>query len=139
MVKFGEMTADHLALAKQNLRNGFGVVGLTERFDETLLLARQRFGWRRIFYIRRNVVVGRPHKQEIPRETRKLLDQVTQLDQQLYAYAVDLFREQVECLGARCARQLRVFRFYNGLLNHLVNRVGVQRVLGAGRHLLGRI
>ncbi|MCD6286241.1 MAG: hypothetical protein J7M39_10065 [Anaerolineae bacterium] len=64
---------------------------------------------------------------------------MTQLDRQLYAYASDLFQEQIERLGAGHARQLRVFRFYNGLLNHLVNRVGVQRVLGAGRRLLGRI
>lgn len=139
MVRFGEMTAGHLALAKQNLRSGFGVVGLTERFDETLLLARQRFGWRKIFYVRRNVVVGRPHREEIPVDTRELLDQVTQLDRQLYAYASDLFQEQTERLGAGHARQLRVFRFYNGLLNHLANRVGVQRVLDVGRHLLRRV
>ncbi|MCL4396622.1 MAG: sulfotransferase family protein [Chloroflexi bacterium] len=44
----GEM----LRIAKANVREQFTVVGLLERFDESLLLMKKRLGWRNIYYVR---------------------------------------------------------------------------------------
>ncbi|MEO5579030.1 MAG: hypothetical protein ABIR58_00110 [Gemmatimonadaceae bacterium] len=41
----GRCTSAMFELAKQNLRRHFRVVGVTDRFDETLLLMKQAFGW----------------------------------------------------------------------------------------------
>ena len=56
----GGCTRAMLERAKDNLRKHFVVVGLTERFDETLLLLKQAFSWNRdVFYYPMNTNPGR--------------------------------------------------------------------------------
>ena len=45
--------AGTLELAWENLRSRFVAVGLTERYDESLLVYRHRLGWRRLSYVPR--------------------------------------------------------------------------------------
>lgn len=59
-VGYGECTSEMLEMAKQNLQSYFAVVGLTERFDETLIMLRRAFHWRNIFYVRHKVTRHRP-------------------------------------------------------------------------------
>ncbi|MCP5094371.1 MAG: sulfotransferase family 2 domain-containing protein [Chloroflexi bacterium] len=97
---FGECTEETLATAKTNLREWFEVVGLTERFDETLLLLKQAFGWHNITYKRENVARNRPGIRKIDAETMALLQAANQLDKELYVYAQSLFEQQVAAQGA---------------------------------------
>ena len=52
---FGDITAQIFDQAKKNLSHNFSIVGLTERFDATLLLLREIFNWQDIYYVRQNV------------------------------------------------------------------------------------
>jgi hypothetical protein len=103
-----------LARAKHNLRSCV-VVGLTERFDETLLLLRKAFGWRWPFYVRRNVNRTRPPKSAIPVEILRQIEADNALDMALYEYARELFEEQIAAYGSSFERDLKTFRILNSV------------------------
>jgi hypothetical protein len=120
----GECTKEVLKAAKKNLQENFAVVGLTERFDETLLLLKERFGWHNIFYVRRNVSRDRPTTANLPAATRAVVEQYNQLDAELYRYVRMRFDEQVRHLGPAFARRVRSFQATNRLVTW---SVGVYR------------
>jgi hypothetical protein len=87
----GECDDETLERAKDNLATHFSLIGLTERFDETLALAKTLFGWKVENYASFNVTRGRPKKEEIPGEIRSVIADRYHYDVQLYEYAVTLF------------------------------------------------
>jgi hypothetical protein len=104
----GEM----LARAQDNLR-ACAVVGLTERFDETLLLLRRAFGWRWPFYVRRNVNRQRPSASATPVGVQHRVEADNTLDVALYAAACERFEAQIAAYGPSFERHLRLFRAMN--------------------------
>lgn len=96
---YGPCTAAMLETAKQNLRDHFVVVGLTERFDETYLLLTRHFGWPIRAYMRHNVAGNRPSLREISREDRLVLESFNRFDRELFNYANELFHEQLRQQG----------------------------------------
>lgn len=113
---FGKCTQGTLARAKRNLEEHFGVVGLTERFDETLLLLKRTFGWRNVCYVRHNVTRGRPKRAALDAETLDVLRETNQLDVDLYRHAQKLFAAQVRAQGPSFARAVRTFQRVNRLV-----------------------
>jgi hypothetical protein len=90
-----QRVADRTALerAKENLRKHF-LVGLTEEFDASLRLMRQRFGWDVKSYTKKNVTRRKPSVETLDAETRGLLEQANALDLELYRFARELFETQ---------------------------------------------
>lgn len=104
-----------LERARRNLR-ACRVVGLSERFDESVLLMRRAFGWRVPLYVRRNVGRHRPPTSAIPREALARIEADNALDVALHAEAQAIFAEQVLAYGPRAlARDLAAFRSLNAL------------------------
>lgn len=101
-----------LERAKRNLREKFSVVGLSERFDETLILLKRAFGWRIPFYRKENVTRNRPRKSEIPKDTLRLIEKQNELDTELYQYVKKLFEEEVS-QQTFFEKELRRFRRLN--------------------------
>jgi hypothetical protein len=93
----GECSAHELELAKRNLATRFSLIGLTERFDESLALAKLEFGWRIDRYADFNVTQGRPKKHQISAATRELIAEHNRFDVELYRYAQELFDEKIKC------------------------------------------
>ena len=93
---FGEVDDDMLERAKRNLTEGLVFFGLTERFDESLVLARQRLGLRTILYRSSRVNTGRPRGDDIPADLRDAAERCNHYDIALYAYAKELFDEAPE-------------------------------------------
>jgi len=87
----GDCTSETLETAKHNLSQHFSLVGLTERFDESLALAKLLFGWQLRHYADFNVTSSRPKTDEVPLGVRELVAERYQFDMQLYEYAVGLF------------------------------------------------
>ncbi len=99
-------TNDLLEHAKENLRDRFTFVGITERFDESLLVLNAIFGWPLSAY--RHEKSGttyhsgrfggavRPRADELPPETLELIEQHNRLDRELYAFGRGLFEQQLE-------------------------------------------
>jgi hypothetical protein len=89
---FGEVDDEMLAQAKHNLRDGLAFFGLTERFDESLVLAKQRLGLRSILYTANSRVnTRRPRGDEVPEELRRAAERCNRYDIELYRYAEELF------------------------------------------------
>jgi hypothetical protein len=114
-IPFGECRSDLLEQAKHNLQHSFSVVGLTERFDETVLLMARRFGWKKTHYTRRNVTEKRPAREQLDAETLDALEAINTLDLELYAFAKALFEKAVneqflfnwKLAGYRAANRIR--------------------------------
>lgn len=90
-------SADILEIAKKNLRKHFVAFGLSERFNESLLLMARKFGWKwqNLLYFKRQVATNKPARQEIPQSTRALIEKHSELDMELYQFAKQLFEESV--------------------------------------------
>lgn len=89
---YGECTDVMLERAKQNLDESFSVAGLTERFEETLILLQKTFGWSHLHYVRANVAPQGPPV-EITDEARDLIGEHNRLDDALYAHVSERFEE----------------------------------------------
>jgi hypothetical protein len=92
---FGRCGRELLEQAKHNLQHSFSVVGLTERFDETVLLMARRFGWKRTHYVRRNTTEKRLPGEQLDPEILEAVRALNALDLELYAFATTLFERAV--------------------------------------------
>lgn len=110
-VPFGQCSPDMLATATANIASHFAVVGFTERFDETLVMLKRRFGWRIEGYTRRNVGQNRPDTVHVPAATRQLLAELNQFDLQLYEETLQHFETIVAEQGARFILQVWQLRW----------------------------
>lgn len=110
-----------LARAKTNL-DAHEVVGLTERFDESLLLMAEAFDWPwyKLPYLRHNVGHNRPVRARIPDDVREEIAAHNQLDLELYEYAEARFARQMEDHGERMSRQLSRLRRANAMVGAVV-------------------
>jgi hypothetical protein len=81
---YGACTDEMLERAKRHLDVHFSWVGLTERFDESILLLRHAFGWKDVRYV--SVKVAR-RRADIAPDDRTLLERQNRLDLALYDHA----------------------------------------------------
>ncbi len=93
---FGECTEELLRRALRNLDGHFPVVGLTERFDDLLLVLKRTFGWSNLLYVRANVTKRKPAHEEVPPSTIELIKERNRFDEQLYATVAERFQALVD-------------------------------------------
>ncbi|MCZ7673022.1 MAG: sulfotransferase family 2 domain-containing protein [Chloroflexi bacterium] len=130
-IPFGQCDKAVLEIAQRNLQEQFAFAGLTERFDEALLLMRYAFGWRNLYYTRRNIGPEQD-KKPLPDATLSALEQVNQWDAALYAFAEKLFVEKMATLEPAFSRNLHTFQRWNsvwGVLTHYGDELRL-RLLG---------
>ena len=101
----GPVDREVLEQAKRNLE-GFLLVGLTERFEETFALLRRTLRLRLPFYVTRNV--GFPL--EASERAVDLIREREQLDLELYAFARQLFARQVAAQGSSFGLEVAAYR-----------------------------
>ncbi|HEU4771627.1 MAG TPA: sulfotransferase family 2 domain-containing protein [Candidatus Udaeobacter sp.] len=89
-------SAEIYETAKENLVRYFSVVGLCERFEESLALMKLRFGWKLERYSSVNVSRSRPRKSEVSRSILNLIEEKNSFDISLYNYAAELFQSAIE-------------------------------------------
>jgi hypothetical protein len=122
-VRYGKCTATMLDSAKLNLVRQYAICGITERFDESVLLMKRLFGWEYPFYLKRNVISAKPPIKEIPESTVEMIKRSNDLDVQLYQFALARFQASIAEQDRSFHHELEAFRKYNGVL---------------GRHYLGK-
>jgi len=99
--------------AKESLRRDFLCVGITERFDESLLVMKRRLGWRSIYYFRENKTPGRrPTKSIAPGDRDAILER-NHIDLALWKFANELLDKEIEDYGPNFMRDLRHFQRRN--------------------------
>jgi hypothetical protein len=113
-----ELTDRHLQAATANLQS-FLAVGLTERFDESLILFKRILGWSTPFYFSRNVSRAGPSPVGVSSDVLERIAERNALDLQIYELARSLFRSNVEALDDGFDREVRRFKRLNWAPNAL--------------------
>jgi hypothetical protein len=131
-------TAETLLKAKENLQH-FSVLGLTERFEESLALMKLRFGWKLKSYSSFNVTRMRPKKRDLPQSTLDLIAERNRFDIELYECAAKRFAETINKNATEVSRvrqELELARIQDPLRAALfsmraITRKAINRVYSA--------
>ncbi len=102
-----------LEVAKQNLDSHFLMAGVTERFDEFILLLKHYLNLEYVLYTHSNVNSKRPKRTEISPHDIELIRHHNQLDIQLYEYVQSQFQGHVEAAGDLFQRELVLLKEFN--------------------------
>jgi hypothetical protein len=103
-----------LIKAKENLLQHFLVVGVTERFDETLMLLKRIFGWRgELFYYPKHISRSRPSLRELPQSSVDAIKDRNELDIELYRFAKALLEETISSQDAGFYDEVERFKSLN--------------------------
>ncbi|MBE9102935.1 sulfotransferase family 2 domain-containing protein [Vacuolonema iberomarrocanum] len=120
-VGYGACAQEHLTRAQENIKHHFLLAGITEKFDQSILLFRYLLGWSTPFYKRINVHSGNNSYNnsegkhiEIDSTIIKLVEERNQLDIELYRYVDRLLDEKVSKLGKTFEVELSEFQLING-------------------------
>jgi galactose-3-O-sulfotransferase len=100
-------TAEIYKQALANIDRHFSVVGLSERFEESLALMKLRYGWKFESYTSFNVTRVRPKKRDLPQSTLDLIREKNAFDVALYDFASKKFEEEVNNNASEVARITR--------------------------------
>jgi hypothetical protein len=105
-VPFGECREGMLDRAKKNVRERLVVVGLTNRFDDSVLLMRRKFGWGIPMYWYQNKTSERPKKECLSSGTIEMIEKYNELDLELYSFCKEHFQQEVASVDLSVDRQL---------------------------------
>ena len=112
-----------LDIAKNNINSYFSVVGLTEIFDESLILMAKENRWKPPFYIKKNVTKSPARKESISKETLELILENHELDIELYKSAQAHFLKKINSLNkGNFERELKRFKQINKIYG-MIHRV----------------
>lgn len=88
-----------LERAKRNIEDGFVLVGLQERFDESLVLLMRKLGWRNPYYVKANVTSKTAGNSPVSEQDIALIRRQNGLDLELYEFARSRFMKELESEG----------------------------------------
>lgn len=113
----GQCTPDLLDTAKRNIEDHFAVVGLKERYDESLALMSIELDWNWTpYYLSLNITKNKPVAKQIDPATLEAIRSSNTLDFELYEWGVKRFQAQIERhapeVEARVARIRRLNDWY---------------------------
>lgn len=109
---------DPCARALENVRTHGIRVGLTERFDESLLLIRRDIGLRGTpFYVVRNRTQNRPVSGDFPDSLIRRIEERNRHDLRLFGHFEALLRRRIEEAGPAFVSEVEAFRRINRAYN----------------------
>lgn len=108
-------TTYDLEHAKSNLRDYFSVVGLLERFDESLIFMKHEFDWAYPFYRRANVNKKKVWDENLSPELIAFIKERNSFDMSLYKYASEIFGESLRQQGGKYWSEWIILKFLNAL------------------------
>lgn len=135
------LPADALEVALRNIERDFAVVGIMERFDESLVLMKQALGWGTLLYARQNVSYQGLKPAQIPQETLDLIRAHNSLDDEMYRWARAELDRKIEEAGAEFHADLRRTRNLSGLVfaaQQVYNKPPVKKLRSLARKVISR-
>jgi hypothetical protein len=129
----GKCEESTLEIAKENLVKSFSVVGISERFEESLMLIAKTFDWEVPFYENRKVSKTRP---QVDSSAVEMIKEHNRLDLELYEFGKRLFEEGLREKEGAVREGLAALRKLPkpGSVESFYNTT-----LGAGRFLVNKI
>jgi len=98
-VHSGSCSTEDLQNAKKHLEENFAVVGLSERFDESLLLLKKSLNLAASFYRNENITQNKPLTEKELSDLLKLIKQHNELDFELYRFAQEKLELELAKIG----------------------------------------
>ena len=111
--EFGGCSTEMLEEAKANLRNYFALVGVTERFNETLVLLSRTLGWQLAPYVPQQVNPTRPSRDSLPAKVKEVIMRHNDLDLDLYHYGSSLLDAAIGDQDTSFEREVKEFDSLN--------------------------
>ncbi len=115
-------TAATLEKAKANIEQYVPILGLTERFDEYMLLLARHQKWKLPYYARMNENKVRERRDPVANDLIDTLREKNAYDIELYEWATQRFDRQVEEFGPTFASQLARYRARNNTYDLTIGR-----------------
>jgi hypothetical protein len=132
----GKTHEERFELAKRTIRDHFLLVGILERFEETVLLLNRQMDWTLVPYRRENVGSLKTPISEVPSRFVDLIVERNRLDFRIYAYAKEQLTIALESYGPTLAQDLTMLRTAN---EKLENPSFFNRTLELGVRLLRQV
>ncbi len=107
------LSQTELESAKENVRK-CAAIGITEHFDESILIFKKALGWSSCGYIRENVTrEERVSRRAINSDVEKAIEEYNRLDMELYKYCREILDETIQKAGSDFQAELAAFRKEN--------------------------
>jgi len=119
-IPYGSINETHLTMALNNLRTKYSIIGITEYFDESILIFAKTLGWTTPYYVKNNVSKKRDDAICIDSEVQNLLSYYNRYDYRLYAAAVEIFKKQATGMGEHFANEVISFRARNASMTKII-------------------
>jgi hypothetical protein len=110
---FGVCPPGMLDAARLNLETHFIVAGLTERFDETLMLLKNTFDWPQPLYTSENRTLQKTAPHKLPAEVLDIITENNALDIALYDAAKARFESELSRQDPQFIQAVRAFKRQN--------------------------
>lgn len=85
-----------IAIAKENILREYLFVGLTEKFDESIIILKKLLKWNSVYYDKRNVGTNRLEENNLDTDLLNEIIKLNKLDYIIYEFVVDLFEEKLK-------------------------------------------
>lgn len=121
---------DMLQTAIENIRNHFIVIGLSERFDDSVLLMKKKLGWKNIFYQKQHVG-RRKHQTEISESTLDIIKEKNKLDLELYCFAKERLEQDIALQGYSYRLETKFFQIFQIIYTY----TGISMIKKRTKHL----
>lgn len=112
MLAGGEVNLD---LAIDNLNSSFAAVGISEMFDESILLMKRKLSWSMPYYVIENPSHNTIRLSDIDEDIVSIIRDANAVDIQLYDYYVSKLKAEIDSLGDGFQTILTEFRTQNEL------------------------
>jgi hypothetical protein len=112
-VDYGKCTDEMLNIAKRNLNEYFKVIGIQERFDESLVLMQSHLNWRLPIYTKLNITKNKPSRNSLTLAEIDSIKENNLQDISLYNYVKEKFVNEIKELGDQFQKKLSTFKIIN--------------------------
>ncbi|MCL5029602.1 MAG: sulfotransferase family 2 domain-containing protein [Bacteroidetes bacterium] len=106
--------------AKRNLSNYFEVVGIFEKYEESVILFKRKLGWKNVFYYKQNVSQNSLVKDKISDETINIIKKYNLLDIELYFFAKKLFENMLMNKEKSFMKDLKILKIKNSIYSSII-------------------
>jgi len=119
-IDFGRCPNVLLEQAINNIKKHFIAIGVTERFNESILVFKKLLDWSTPYYSKANVTSKRPRTNQLTDEIIGLINEYNNLDLQLYMFVNKQLDHQIKVLFEGFGKQLYNFNVVNNIIGKVM-------------------
>lgn len=117
----GKCNSQLLHIAKNHIKSDFSFIGITEQFDESVLLLKKLLNWSNCFYLRRNTR-KKSFSEPISSDLRNEIARRNWLDIELYDYSKELLLQKLDEFQIN-SYEVKKFKDENLIFNRYFNPI----------------